>query len=123
MLILVKYIPIIIAIGYIIYYVFTINEIDVNWIKYFGKISFMSLLYFYVSSYTFGFCWRHRLSLYYILLCNITDLYDRYFDYHVSVLEWSIVKIIIGCLCIGIIIGSHCKPCYHKLHIPNFDMV
>ena len=58
--------------------------IDSGIISTIGGISFLPLLFIYLTSFAFGFCVYHRMFLYYIVANNSVTLYDYYIGIPVS---------------------------------------
>ena len=77
-LILLKYIPHIIAFMYIIYTMLQFIDIDLIILGYFMHLSIMSWLFMFISSIVFKYCYIHRLPLYYIALNDISSTVDYY---------------------------------------------
>ena len=72
-------------------------DIIVTALSYIAGISFLTLLFLYISSYVFKFCAWHRVFLHYIVVNNILNWYD--YEYGVPV---SLRSIICIQLCIAI---------------------
>lgn len=79
-----KVIPIIMAISYIIDDILMFYGIDSVFINYFSGISLLSLVYFYLTSFTLKFCKYHRIPLHYIIVCNVISFYDFYIGIPIS---------------------------------------
>ncbi len=77
-LLLIKFIPYIIALVYTINTILSYFNIDVYFLSHLGGMSILTFIFLYVSSFTFRFCIYHRLPLYYILICDIINCYDYY---------------------------------------------
>lgn len=73
---MVKTIPIIMAISYVIDDILMYIGIDSVFINYFSGVSFLTLVFLYLTSYALKFCPYHRIPLHYIVLCNIISIYD-----------------------------------------------
>ena len=77
-LLLIKYIPILVAIITISNMILSYFDIDIPLFSYIGSSSLFSLIFMFVSSIVFRFCIWHRLIIIYlavIWLLNIIDLY------------------------------------------------
>lgn len=77
-LILLKYIPVVIAIAYILNTLLCYTSIDAPVLSNIAGISLFPWLFMYVATYVFKFCTYHRLLLYYVLLDDIINIKDYY---------------------------------------------
>lgn len=77
-LILLKFIPFILAFVCFLNTVFSYFGIDLEFLAHIGGISLLTLLFLYVSSYVFKFCMYHRLALHYVVINNVLNIYDYY---------------------------------------------
>ena len=77
-LILLKFIPFILAFVCFLNTVFSYFGIDLEFLAHIGGISLLTLLFLYVSSYVFKFCLYHKLALHYVVVNNILNIYDYY---------------------------------------------
>jgi len=84
LLILIKYIPHLIAFIYMIYNALGIMGIDVIWIGYIAHVSLLPWCIFLFLSIIFRYCYVHRLPLYYIASSEIITLLDYFLDYSIS---------------------------------------
>ena len=80
----VKIIPLIIALSYIIDDILMYIGIDSVFINYFSGVSFLTLVFLYLTSYALKFCPYHRIPLHYIVLCNIISIYDYYIGFAIK---------------------------------------
>lgn len=101
LLTLVKYTPIIILMVQITYSTFAYFCIDNIWLSYIGSVSLVNLLYLYIASYVFRFCYLYRLSLHSVVIVNLIALYDTLFRIPLSDLNMLRVYLII--LLLGVI--------------------
>ena len=53
-------------------------------LSYLGGVSFLTLVFLYLTSHAFGFCAYHRLFLHYSVLVNIISTIDLYVGIPVS---------------------------------------
>ena len=84
LLILIKYIPHIIALCYGIYNIFGIFGIDLIVTGYFVHISILPWIFMYLLSIIFRYCYVHRLPLYYILSSEILTTLDYLLNYSIE---------------------------------------
>lgn len=84
LLILIKYIPHIIALFYGIYNILGICGIDFIVAGYFVHMSVLSWIFMYLLSFIFRYCYVHRLPLYYILSSEILTISDYLLNYSIE---------------------------------------
>ncbi len=77
-LILLKYIPHIIALIYAIYTLLSFVGIDLVILGHLSHISILPWVFIYITSKIFRFCYVHRLPLYYIGLNELLTTTDYY---------------------------------------------
>ena len=73
-LILTKFMPILLSIVYMLYSVFSLFGVNVDWLHYTCSVSLIPLVYFYSSSKTLQFCVCHRLFIHYMTICDIVTI-------------------------------------------------
>ena len=73
-----KYLPIVISILYIANTILGYFDIEVAIISMLGGMSFLPLLKFYLSSFTYKLCTHHRMFIYYIFTLDIIECIDYY---------------------------------------------
>lgn len=78
LLILIKYIPIIVAAFYALNTLFAYLGLDIPAISNFAGMSLFSWIFMYVAAWVFQFCIYHRMFLYYILTTDIINVVDYY---------------------------------------------
>lgn len=84
MIIILKFIPFILAIFNFINTVFAILNLTVPIVIEFASISFLPLLFLYIVSYALKFCEYHRIPLHYVVTNRIISLIDYYFQIPIS---------------------------------------
>lgn len=99
-LIILKYIPHLNALMYIIYTILSINGIDNNIFGCIFHMSVMSWIFLFISSLIFKYCWVHRLPLYYILLNESITCIDYYIgiplkDFHIITIHVLLIAFVI----------------------------
>lgn len=77
-LLLIKLIPMLLAFIYLLNTILSYFSIDMTLFSYIGGVSFLPLLFLYISSYVFNFCEHHRIFLHYILITDLINIYDYY---------------------------------------------
>lgn len=75
-----KYLPIIIAILYILNSTLSYYQYDIEELSMIGGMSLLPLAKLYLSSFTYKLCIHHRVFIYYIFLHNIISTIDMYTD-------------------------------------------
>ena len=80
-LFLIKTIPYLLAIFYLLNTTLSYFYIDIPLISYIAGVSLLPLLFLYISSFVFRFCIYHRLPLYYIFINWIITVLDYYLDF------------------------------------------
>lgn len=111
-LLLVKYIPWIIAAFNLLFYVldcFGINLVFVNFIAVLSVLPAICLIAF---SILFKFCVWHRLPIYYIFVQNIVNAIDFYIGIPVSNLSMCYIYLIITG--IFVLLGAYLKNRYNE---------
>lgn len=80
-LFVIKTIPYLLAIFYLLNTTLSYFYIDVPLLSYIAGISLFPWLFLYISSFVFRFCIYHRLPLYYILINWLITILDYYLDF------------------------------------------
>lgn len=81
---LLKIMPMVLSLAYLINTVFSYIGISLEMLSHMAGVSFIPLLFMYISSYVFQFCSYHRMFLHYILVNNILNIYDWYIGINLS---------------------------------------
>lgn len=106
---LLKVIPIILALGDLINTLLSMFEIDAPIISYIGGISFLPLVFLYLSSYVFKFCEYHRMPLHFIVVNNIINIYDWYIGIPIDLIEMILLEVVLVGITIFIAVYLHEK--------------
>lgn len=96
LLLLAKVIPMVIALLHLLNMVLAYFNYDAVILNYVGGISILTLIFFYVVSYTLKFCEYHRMFLHYILLNNLISIYDNYIGIPVNDGSYLMINLIIA---------------------------
>lgn len=100
-----KYIPVFIAISYILNTALYWFDIDLAVLSNISGMSLFTWLFMYIATYVFQFCEYHRLLLYYIILDDLISIYDYYFIIPIDdYLILSMHTILVGFLVISLLI-------------------
>jgi hypothetical protein len=78
---IIKVIPYILALFYLLNTILSYFYIDIPLISYIAGISLLPLLFLYITSFVFNFCTYHRLPIYYIFVNWLIVVLDYYFDF------------------------------------------
>lgn len=105
---LLKILPVLIALIYFTNTVLSVLNIDLYILSYVGSISFIPLIFMYVSSYAFKFCEYHRLPLHYIVLNNILSILSYKISFG-SWWFWGILHIILFGITMFVILYLYLK--------------
>lgn len=85
---LLKVMPMLLAAIYLVNTVLSYYDIIIPVLSYIGGLSFIPLVFMYVSSYVFRFCSYHRMFLHYIIINDLINLTDYY--YTLPILDWEL---------------------------------
>lgn len=111
LIIVIKYIPMTISIFYILNTVLCWLGIDAPVFSNIAGVSLFTWLFLYLSSLVFQFCIYHKMFLYYILVEDLINIYDYYFEIPISdVRILEIHSVLIGILLFSILfvyLNSH----------------
>ena len=95
---IIKIIPYILALFYLLNTTLSYFYIDIPLISYIAGLSLLPLLFFYITSFVFRFCIYHRLPIYYIFinwLITILDYYLNFTKYYETTVLISLLKIFV----------------------------
>lgn len=106
---LLKVIPIVLAIGDLINTLLSLFNIDTAIISYIGGVSFITIIFLYLSSYVFKFCEYHRLPLHFIVVNNIINIYDWYVGIPLGLRGMIIFEFILVGITIVLMVYLHDK--------------
>lgn len=111
LLLLLKYIPILISLVYIINTITAIFGIDLPVLSAIAGMSLLPWVFIYVATWVFRFCIYHRMFLYYILATDLTNIIDYYI--HIPVDYYWILMIhgIITGISLFLILYFYVKKC------------
>ena len=76
-LLVIKVIPFIIALCYLLNNIISYIGIDIVLLSFLGGLSVFPFIFLYLSSFVFRFCIYHRLPLYYIIVSECINYYDN----------------------------------------------
>lgn len=79
---------------YLINTVLSYYDIIMPALSYIGGLSFIPLVFMYISSYVFRFCSYHRMFLHYIVVNDVINLIDYYYTLPIS--DWELFILHMG---------------------------
>lgn len=103
-LLLIKIIPFIIMLFYILNSILSYFNIDILLLSVVSGLSILTWLFLFISSFVFRFCVYHRLPLYYIFITDIVNYYDNIIGIPISNRNLFILNIIIAGIFILLIV-------------------
>jgi hypothetical protein len=106
---LLKILPSLIALIYFINIILNLIGVNLNSLSYLAGMSFIPLLFMYISSYVFQFCEYHRLPLHYILITNILSIIGYEFEIAVDVWLYIVIHSALFGLSIAIALCLYLK--------------
>lgn len=109
LILVVKYIPMLISIFYMLNTVLCWVEIDTPVISNIAGVSLLTWLFLYLSSIVFQFCIYHRMFLYYILVTDLINIYDFYLGIPISTVQLLSVHSVIICILLFLLLYIHIK--------------
>lgn len=84
-------------------------DIDLPILSYIGGISILSIIFLYISSYTFKFCEYHRMFLHYIVVVNTINTIDMYYNIPIDDLAMLCVYMTITGIALFLILYMYVK--------------
>lgn len=106
---LLKVMPMLLAAIYLINTVLSYYDIVLPALSYIGGLSFIPLLFMYISSYVFRFCSYHRMFLHYVVINDLINLIDYYYTLPISDWELFILHMSIAGISLFIILYLYVK--------------
>lgn len=93
---LVKVIPIIYALLSLLNTILSYLNIEASILSYIGSVSFVTLVFLYITSYVFCFCEYHRVFIHYTTVTWILNIIDLYIGIPVSDVWYLGIQLIIA---------------------------
>lgn len=106
---LLKVMPMLLAAIYLVNTVLSYYDIIIPVLSYIGGLSFIPLVFMYISSYVFRFCSYHRMFLHYIVINDLINLTDYYYTLPISDWELFILHMSIAGVSLFIILYLYVK--------------
>lgn len=96
LLLIIKYIPHIIAVAYAIYTFLGICGIDCNMFGCIFHVSFLTWITLYLLSIVFKYCYVHRLPIYYIGLNELITCLDYYLNIELDTFTFIVISVLMS---------------------------
>lgn len=106
---LVKVIPMIYALLSLLNTTLSYFDINTVILSYIGSVSFITLLFLYITSYVFKFCEYHRMFIHYTTITWILNIIDLYIGIPVSDIWYLGIQLIIAGISLFIILYLYVK--------------
>lgn len=106
---LLKILPSLIALIYFINIILNLFDVSLNSLSYIAGMSFIPLLFMYISSYVFQFCEYHRLPLHYILITNLLSIIGYEFEITIDVWLYIVIHSVLFGLAIVVALYLYLK--------------
>ena len=106
---LLKVLPMIIALFYLINTVTSYFNMDIPILSSIAGLSIIPLIFIYVSSYAFKFCEYHRMFLHYIAINDTINIYDYYIGIPLDNLSLFSLQMIIAGISLFLILYLYLK--------------
>lgn len=90
-----KVIPMLLAFLHFVNILFGYFNIDSTILTYLGGISFLPILFLYITSYALKFCAYHRMFIHYCVITNIINIYDEYIGINIDNERYVMLLLII----------------------------
>ena len=84
LLLVAKVIPMLLAFLHFVNILFGYFNVDSTILTYLGGISFLPILFLYITSYALKFCAYHRMFIHYCVITNIINIYDEYIGINID---------------------------------------
>ena len=106
---LLKVIPMVMAFICILNSVLSYFDIDLPILSYIVGNSFLTIVYFYITSYVFKFCSYHRMFMHYTTLTWIINIVDLYIGIPIGDLPYLLLQLIVAGISLFIILYLYVK--------------
>ena len=116
---LLKVLPMLLAAIYLVNTVLSYYDIIIPALSYIGGLSFIPLVFMYVSSYVFRFCSYHRMFLHYIVVNDSVNIVDYYYTLPTSDWELFVMQMSIAGVSLFIILYLYVK--HHKQNAKRYS--
>lgn len=101
---LLKIMPMLLALVSLINSILSYFRLDLCFLSYIGGVSFITIIFLYLSSYVFKFCSYHRVFLHYIVITWIINLTDYYVGIPMTNLGYLCLQMVVAGIALFIIL-------------------
>lgn len=119
-LIVIKYIPYIIAIEYAVSTLADFFEYDLIGFGYIFNLSLFSWMFMLLNSFIFKYCFIHRLPLYYIAINDMLNITDYYIGIPVDVKVLLCIHLLLIFIFVTLYTYLHVKSIKKSTRIDNY---
>ena len=106
---LLKVIPMVMAFICILNSVLSYFDIDLPILSYIVGNSFLTIVYFYITSYVFKFCSYHRMFMHYTTITWIINIVDLYIGIPIGDLPYLLLQLLVAGISLFIILYLYVK--------------
>ena len=106
---LMKIMPMLYALLSLLNTVLSYLDIDCVILSYIGSVSFITLLFLYITSYVFKFCEYYRVFIHYTTITWILNIIDLYIGIPISDVAYLGVQLIVAGICLFTILYLYVK--------------
>lgn len=106
---LLKVIPMVMAFICVLNSVLSYFDIDLPILSYIVGNSFLTIVYFYITSYVFKFCSYHRMFMHYTTITWIINIVDLYIGIPIGDLPYLLLQLIVAGISLFIILYLYVK--------------
>ena len=106
---LMKTMPMLYALLSLLNTVLSYLDVDCVILSYIGSVSFITLLFLYITSYVFKFCEYHRVFIHYTTITWILNIIDLYIGIPISDVAYLGVQLIVAGICLFTILYLYVK--------------
>ena len=106
---LLKVIPMVMAFICLLNSTLSYFDIDLPILSYIVGNSFLTIIYFYITSYVFKFCAYHRMFIHYTTITWIINIVDLYIGIPIGDLPYLLLQLIIAGISLFIILYLYVK--------------
>lgn len=113
-IVILKYIPMVIALCYVLNTVTAMLGIYIEPLSNIAGMSLLTWIFLYIATYVFRFCMYHRMFLWYILVDDLLNIADYYYELPIEtgnllMLHNSIIGVFLFII-LYLYVKSHKKP-------------
>lgn len=116
---LLKVIPMVMAFICLLNSTLSYFDIDLPVLSYIAGNSILTIVYFYITSYTFKFCSYHRMFMHYTTITWIINIIDLYIGIPIGDLLYLLLQLIVAGICLFIILYLYVKNHKKSITIDN----